>query len=123
MGVNNHIIFTGFVNNTDKIISSLDVLIASSTMDAFGRTIVEAMLQKTTVLAAKFGGHTEIINNGVNGILYNPNIENDFMNKLTIIINDKYTMSENAYRFANESFSNQVYLTNILPVYNHILKN
>jgi glycosyltransferase involved in cell wall biosynthesis len=123
VGMSNRIVFTGFVDNTNKIISSLDLLVAPSLVDAFGRSIVEAMLQNTPVLAAKYGGHVEIVNNGINGMLYNPDNKNDFISKVSIVMNDKSVsiLKDNAYKFAYDNFSSKNHLDRILSIYNRML--
>ena len=125
IGVDSRIIFTGFLYNPNKIITSLDLLIAPSLIDAFGRTIVEAMLQKTPVLAAKSGGHIGIISDGVNGIFYDPTIKGDFIDKTSTIMNneDIGMLSNEAYQFAQNNFSSKQHLSSILSIYNHLLKN
>ena len=123
VGVSDHIIFTGFINNPNRLISSLDLLVAPSRVDAFGRTIVEAMLQKTPVLAAKSGGHLNIISEGVNGTFYEPTIKDDFFKKISIIMNrtNISELSDNAYQFAQFNFSPKQHLNNILPIYHNLL--
>ena len=125
MGVDSRVTFTGFLYNPNKIITSLDLLIAPSLIDAFGRTIVEAMLQKTPVLAAKSGGHIGIISDGVNGIFYDPTIKGDFIDKISTIMNneDIDMLSNEAYQFAQNNFSSKQHLSSILSIYNHLLKN
>ena len=123
VGVSDHIIFTGFINNPNRLISSLDLLVAPSRVDAFGRTIVEAMLQKTPVLAAKSGGHLNIISEGDNGMFYDPTIEGDFIKEFSIIMcnRDISTLSNKAYYFAQDNFSSTQHLNNMLLIYNHLL--
>ena len=62
-----------------NIIAGFDLMVAPSNIEPFGRTLVEAMLQKTPVIAAKGGGHSEIIQHGLNGLLYNHNDVDDFI--------------------------------------------
>lgn len=50
-------------------IAGMDVLIAPAVSEAFGRTLVEAMLCGTPVVAADDGGHREIIRHGKTGLL------------------------------------------------------
>ena len=123
VGVSDHVIFTGFINDPNRLISSLDLLVAPSRVDAFGRTIVEAMLQKTPVLAAKSGGHLNIISEGVNGTFYEPTIKDDFFKKISIIMNrtNISELSDNAYQFAQFNFSPKQHLNNILPIYHNLL--
>ena len=123
LGVSSYIIFTGFLDNPNKIVTSLDLLVAPSLIDAFGRSIIEAMLQKTPVLAAKSGGHMDIINDGVNGMFYEPTIQDDFIKKISIIMNmtNISALSDNAYQFAQFNFSPKQHLNNILPIYHNLL--
>ena len=125
LDISDYIIFTGFISDPNKLITSLDLLVAPSLIDAFGRSIVEAMLQKTPVLAAKSGGHVSIINDGINGMFYNPAIEDDFFDILSIIVNGRNmnTLSDEAYQFARDNFSSEQHLSNMLTIYNHLLKS
>jgi glycosyltransferase involved in cell wall biosynthesis len=112
----------GFSYNPNIIVSGLDVLVACSPRDAFGRSIVEAMLQETHVLAASAGGHLEIIENGITGVLYEPNNCNDFNEKLTKLINNqnKSKILNNAYSMARNKFSSKTHLDNILSIYHKL---
>ena len=123
LGVSSYIIFTGFLDNPNKIVTSLDLLVAPSLIDSFGRTIIEAMIQKTPVLAAKSGGHIDIISDGVNGMFYEPTIKDDFIKKISIIMNmtNISALSDNAYQFAQSNFSPKQHLNNILPIYHNLL--
>ena len=50
----------------------LDVLVVPAVREPFGRTLVEAMLCGTPVVAADDGGHREIIRHGETGFLVQP---------------------------------------------------
>ena len=112
----------GFSYDPNVIISGLDLLVACSPRDAFGRSIVEAMLQETPVLAASAGGHLEIIENGITGILYEPNNCSDFNDKLTqLILNqDKSKLTINAYSMAHNKFSSKTHVDCILSMYHKL---
>jgi len=125
LGLNERVLFTGFVNNPDKIVASLDLLVASSCVDAFGRTVVEAMLQKTPVLAAKSGGHIDIVEEGVNGWFYDPAVKDDFIGKVSAIMNSQNinTVTDSAYEYAKVNFSSQQHLNNMHDIYMSLLSN
>ena len=112
----------GFSYDPNIIVSGLDVLVACSPRDAFGRSIVEAMLQKTPVLAASAGGHLEIIENGITGILYEPNNSKDFNKKLSqlILSQDKSKIPINAYSMAHNKFSSKTHVDSILSIYHKL---
>ncbi len=65
----NNLVFAGFQTPIEPWIAVCDLMLAPSVQDAFGRTLVEAMLVKTPVVATDAGGHSEIIENGVTGFL------------------------------------------------------
>ena len=50
----------------------LDALVVPAVRETFGRTLVEAMLCGTPVVAADDGGHREIIRHGETGFLVQP---------------------------------------------------
>lgn len=50
-------------------LAGCDLLLAPAVNEGFGRTLVEAMLAGTPVIAAASGGHNEIIEDGVTGVL------------------------------------------------------
>ena len=61
--------FTGAVADAQEYIAAFDLLLVPAMREAFGRVLVEAMGLGTPVIAADAGGHREIIEDGINGIL------------------------------------------------------
>lgn len=70
LGLERNVIFTGFRKDIKNIISSFDILINASSAEPFGMTIIEAMALGVPVIATNAGGVSEIIDDGVNGILF-----------------------------------------------------
>jgi glycosyltransferase involved in cell wall biosynthesis len=67
------ICFLGFVDNTPEFIRSLDIVVHASILpEGFGQTIVEAMLAEKPVVATAAGGPSDIVENGVTGLLVEP---------------------------------------------------
>jgi len=123
LGVQDRVHFTGFVNDSNEIIASLDLLIASSCIDAFGRTLVEAMLQKTPLLAAMSGGHVEIVEHNINGLFYEPYSNGDFTDKVsTVMANENIDkITSNAFQYAVDRFSSEKHLDSMLHIYRKLL--
>ena len=111
---------TGFSSNPSLIISALDLLIASSYNEPFGRVVVESMIQKTPVLACRSGGHVESIEHNNTGLLYDesdPNMLLSYM--LRIISKDINTdfMVDAAYCNATLEYSSTMHADAIISIY------
>lgn len=80
-----NIIITGFCDQVDAYYKQLDVLIANSNMEAFGRVIIEASSFGIPVLARRTGASPEIIIEGETGYLHDGTIED-------LIVKIKYVL-------------------------------
>lgn len=71
LGVLKNVVFWGHRSDAVEIISELDVFCLTSDREPFPRTILEAMLARTPVVASDTGGCREMINDGETGLFYN----------------------------------------------------
>ena len=68
--------FMGFRRDVFPLMQAADVVLhASIAPEPFGRVIVEAMLSRRPILAARAGGAAEIVTDGVDGWLFTPGDE------------------------------------------------
>ncbi|NJM73970.1 MAG: glycosyltransferase family 4 protein [Scytonema sp. RU_4_4] len=73
LGLENRVKFLGFRSDIPLLMSACDLVAHTSTApEPFGRVIVEAMLCRRPVVAAKAGGAIELVEHGVNGFLVTP---------------------------------------------------
>lgn len=78
----------GRVNNLFDIRNNINIELVCSRSEAFGRVTLEAMLHSIAVIGSNSGGTPELIQDGINGMLYeNGNID-ELVSKLELIIND-----------------------------------
>ena len=116
--MNDCVTFTGFVNDSSKMIASLDVLVAASRIDAFGRSIVEAMLQQVPVLVSAAGGHQEVVQDGITGYMFDAEDHDDFMSKLYhLTFDDKQSLVKKAYLQAKDKYSVEKHASSVKSVY------
>lgn len=62
--------FCGVADDMQRVYSEIDVVLVCSRAEAFGRVTIEAMLANCLVIGANSAGTKELIQNGVNGLLY-----------------------------------------------------
>jgi glycosyltransferase involved in cell wall biosynthesis len=59
----------GIKTPIEPYIQGSDLLVATAEAEGHGRTLIEAMMLRTPVVATADGGHLEIVQNGVDGWL------------------------------------------------------
>lgn len=67
--------FLGYVNNPFHFFAKVDVVLVCSKNEAMGRVTAEAMVAGRPVIGLDNAGTSELIDSGVNGILYKGSIE------------------------------------------------
>ena len=73
-GLEGRIQLKGFHQDPIAVMAALDILVhASIEAEPFGRVLIEAMSQACPVIASRLGGPSEILVDGVSGILVDPN--------------------------------------------------
>ena len=72
LGIDDRVIFTGFMEDMPKIYAAMDMLVLASEAESCGRVILEAMASGKPVIGTDTGGTPEIVLNGVTGLLISP---------------------------------------------------
>jgi glycosyltransferase involved in cell wall biosynthesis len=72
LNLNGRVIFTGARNDVPQILREVDVSVLPSLSESFSNTLLESMAHGVPVIATRVGGNTEIITDGVNGLLVPP---------------------------------------------------
>lgn len=84
-----HIIFTGFLNNIHEVLPSLDIFFISSETEGLGTSILDAFACKIPVMATEAGGIPEIVFNGVTGLTAAVKDSEALAEQLYLLISDK----------------------------------
>lgn len=69
LGLADDVAWLGYRTPAEFWLASFDLLLAPQVEDAFPRTFVEAMLAGTPIVGSRSGGHGEIVEHGVTGML------------------------------------------------------
>jgi len=88
-GVANQIVLMGFHSTIDRFMSACDVVVSTSVGDAFGRTLIEGMALGVPVVAVNAGGHPEVIRDGIDGILTEPDEPESVAHAICAVVGDR----------------------------------
>ncbi|MEX0770574.1 MAG: glycosyltransferase [Balneolaceae bacterium] len=116
-GVRDRVIFLGYLDHANGILSFADVTVVCSSFEPFGRVTLESMLAGTPVVGANGGGTAELISEGGNGILYTPGNHLELSKKIESLIDEPERLDQLgkvARSWANEfnlktEYGNSVY--------------
>lgn len=115
----------GFVSDMNALRRKSDVEIVASTMEAFGRVTVEAMLSGNPVLAADSGANGELIEDGRTGWLFETGNEYALADKMFMVIENKSvirSIGKNAFNVASLNYLSHRNTQEIEKIYREILK-
>ena len=82
--------YLGYQNkeNTISLIRGSDILIQPSLKEGISSSILESMACGTTVITSNVGGNTELIENGINGIIKDPHDSNSFVEEIITLFDN-----------------------------------
>ena len=88
-GLENHVLFTGAVQNVSDYLQASDVFIFPTENDAFPSSIIEAMACGLPVITTPVGAINNIITNGETGMLIQPANFEQLYKALDVMFSDK----------------------------------
>ena len=124
--LDNNIVFKGFHENPPSLMGHFDVIIMPSLDETFGLVAIEAMRAGTPVIAANYGGLTEIIVHGKNGLLFEKENAKDLATQIQYLINDPDQASSIAIKGkqdADKNFSETEHFNKLYQLFHDVLKN
>lgn len=112
-GLENRVFVMGFRTPVTSWIAGCDVLVATAVREGLGRTLIEAMMVGTPVVATADGGHVEIVETDLTGLLVPP----DDPVALAVAV---LSLIENPDRAAKLASAARVYAEQAYSVEHHV---
>lgn len=84
-----NIIFTGFVNDPEKIIALSDICIMNSEREGLSKAMLQYFASGKPVISSNIYGVDEVLKNNVNGCIFNVNDNNDLYNKIVHLLSNE----------------------------------
>ncbi|MDD5716649.1 MAG: glycosyltransferase family 4 protein [Sulfuricurvum sp.] len=81
-------VFTGFTREAQTLMQLCDVMVLATENETFGLVLIEAMMCGVCVVASNSGGPLEIIDDGIDGLLFKTFDQNDLATKLERVYQD-----------------------------------
>ncbi len=110
----------GFVDNIEKQIGALDMIVHPAEKEGLGVALLQASSAKVPVVTTNVGGIPEIIKNNFNGFLVSPDDKNGMkiaMKKLIENRNLRETFGKNGNKIVKKEFSIEAMINGNLDVY------
>ncbi len=124
--LNEIVCFHNYSTTLSSQLSQYDIGIMASKAEGFGRVTVEYMYAGLAVIASDTGANPEIIDDGVNGLLYHYNDAQSMASKLVLLINNaryRETIAERGKVTVTNRFTPQINAKNIFDIYKKALHN
>ena len=109
LSIEDKVVFTGFTKEINEHMQLCDVTVLATKKETFGLVVIESMINKTPVIATANGGPLEIIDNEVNGLLFDRSSE-DLAKKIKLLQTDGQlhsSLSENGYKKVKDKFDKE----------------
>ncbi len=126
IGKTPEIALLGFVSDMRELRKEADVEIVCSSMEAFGRVTVEAMMSSNPVIASSAGANVELIEDGKNGFLFEADNAVELADRMEVFIKNNSLlnhMGKYAHQYACERFPSKKNSEKIEQLYKKVLES
>ncbi|MEM3907928.1 MAG: glycosyltransferase family 4 protein [Nitrososphaerota archaeon] len=118
-------VFTGSLDIEELryLYSCSHVLVLPSYFEAFPMVLIEAMASGLPVIGSKAGGIVDIVENGVNGYLFEKGSANELAEKLHLVLLDeslRHKLSINSRAIAESKYSWSTIASKLLKIYSSL---
>ena len=90
--MHDHIIFTGFRTDIDKILPELDIFLITSQTEGLGTSVIDAFACKVPVVATKAGGIPELVKHEKSGLLANVKDSKELAKQIERLLNNSVSL-------------------------------
>lgn len=104
----NNVKILGFRRDVFHVLHNIDIFMLASISEGLPISVVEAMMASRPILATNVGGLSEIIQQGENGFLVEPNNPDQLANQLIELVKNRdlrIRIGENAFKYARANLS------------------
>lgn len=91
LGLESRVVFTGHLTHTElqAAYERCELTILPSVLEGFGLVVIESWRYKKPTIVSSMAGVAELIKQGKNGLLFNPNDPDDLVDKLSVVLSNQ----------------------------------
>jgi sugar transferase (PEP-CTERM/EpsH1 system associated) len=122
--LNDFVIFTGARNDIPELLSQADVFVLSSIAEGIPMTVLEAMAASLPIISTNVGGLSELVEDGVTGLLVEKQNTKVLANAMYTYVNNPQLIEpqgKKAHQFIEQNFSETAMIKAYLNLYQHSL--
>ena len=123
--INEYIYFLGVRKDVLELMRKAFIFVLPSRWEGFGLVLLEAMSVGVPIIATKVGGIPEVIEDGKDGILVEPENPEELSNAILRLLDNKELrslVSSNAYKKVKGEYSIEKYTKTLLSLYKELTK-
>ncbi len=123
LGLSNHVIMAGFVNNLNHLLPQADIFMITSKTEGLGTSVLDALASDLPVVATRAGGIPEMIIHEETGLLADVGDSEQLAKNVLRVISDKQLRHELVKNGASKAleFSKEKTAMNTLSIYREVL--
>lgn len=125
LGINDYVIFEGFVPNTkiNKYYQNADFFVSMSYSESFGQTLIESMSNMLPVISTKVGGFKDINIHNQTGFLVEHDVEEVKKYMIELIANPhlRIEMGLNARKIIEEKYDWNIISSEYYKIYRNLV--
>jgi glycosyltransferase involved in cell wall biosynthesis len=123
LGLEGEVLFVGELDDVRDALAATDLLLVPSQREGFGRVALEGLAMGVPVIATAVGGTGEIIRDGVDGLLLEPEDPSRWAAAATALLADaarRSGMGERGRTRAMDAFSMEAHADAVLAIYERV---
>jgi glycosyltransferase involved in cell wall biosynthesis len=124
LGLHDQVLLLGERSDVPRVLRALDMLLMPSWEEPFGRAIVEALAIGVPVAATSVGGPSEVVRDGVDGLLLAPRRPSEWVAALAPLLSDAPRLAAMAREGPTRArvFDSRAHADRLLPLYKELLE-
>lgn len=124
-GIEDKLIFTGFLKDIYSFINFIDINTLTSRSESFPYVLMEGARMKKPTISSRVGGIPDLIEDGKTGLLFESENYHELADKMVTLANNKELRAEYGealYERATSTFSSENLANTHIDIYNSIMR-